>query len=122
MAGDGGMMSRFYGSNGGFAGFDAIKKISVVVTRFVLFHFAHLVRQIAIVPPFFIGGLESAATDPDPAACADPFCAAANVVMTTGDSHRDIAWVFQLDPVFGAGVPHRILWGELPLAFQFVRA
>src|SRR2546426_12217137 len=110
-------MRRFGWGNRRFPGFHAIEEIALVIIRAIeldlVFGFRNLLEH------FQVRGIEAAAIDPNPAISANPFCAAADIVMSAGDDHRHIVGILAGDAVLGAGVPDGIAWRELAGAFYF---
>ena len=57
-----------------------------------------------------------------PAVRADPFRAAFDVAMSTRNDHFDVARVFQVEAVLGAGIPHGVVRREFARALDLARA
>src|SRR6266850_3750845 len=112
-------MGRFSGGDGGLAGFHTLNEITMMICRAREFHFANVLRQLLVIAPFLVGCLEGAAIYVDPTVGADPFGPAPNLGITSGDGHIDVVGVFQLDPIFGAGVPGGIRRRELAMTFYY---
>ena len=98
------------------AGLHAVNEVAMVVVGLVELHLVAVVRDFANQSS--VGGVIAAAVHPDPAVGADPFRAAANVVIAAGDDHGDVLGVLQLDAIFGAGVPDGVGGRELAVAFD----
>src|ERR1051326_8982153 len=119
VARDGGMMSGFDRCNRRFSRFDAIQKIALMVAGPIKLNLIHVPWNLP--EPIHVRGIVSPTVHPNPAFGADPFCAAANVAIATGDNHRDIIRILATDAIFGTCVPNRIWRRELTGAFDFGR-
>src|ERR1035437_1628484 len=122
MAGNGRMMRRLDRRNRRLPRLDAVEEILVVIAGLVEFHFAQLLRQGPVVAPLLIGAFKGPALDIYPTLGSNPFDAAAYLLVATGDDHRDVPGIAQLDAVFRGGVPHGILGWKLAKPFDFRRA
>ena len=91
MAGDGGVMRRFNGRDGGLARLDAVKKIAPMLSGLVELDLAHRFGKGIGLDPVLIGCIEAAAIDPYPAVCVDPLGPHGDGRMAAGDGHGDVA-------------------------------
>src|ERR1051326_7786439 len=111
------MMPGFHRSNGWFARLNAFNEISLVVVGLVELDFVALGGNLA--EPIHVGSIKATAVDPDPTFSADPFGAAFDIAMSTGDGHGDVIRILAGDPVLAAGIPDRGAGREFAGAFNF---
>lgn len=88
----------------------------LLVTRALVkgdFKVAFLLAVLNVANPLLVGGVDGAAVNPDPAVGADPFRAALNIAVSSGDDDFDIAGILAFDAVLGGGVPDLVFAGKL---------
>src|SRR4051812_38809413 len=111
-----GMMGGLDGGDGRLSRFHAIQEVALMIFGFVELDLVLIWGNLG--KPIQVRGIESAAVHPDPTISANPFCAAADIIVAAGDDHGDVIGILQVDAVLGAGIPNRVRGGEITVAFD----